>query len=389
MYNILTLDNIAQKGLDKLPAEQFTAATKIDNPHAILVRSSKMHEMQFEDNLLCIARAGAGTNNIPIDRCTQNGIAVFNTPGANANAVKELSLAGLILASRKIAQGIIWAKGLEGDVNAQVEKGKKAFAGPEIAGKVLGVIGLGAIGVMVANAALELGMEVIGYDPYLNVEGAWHLSSRVIRATELDELTAKCDYITLHLPANQTTEKMVNAAFIAKCKDNVRIINYARGELINTTDIKAALECGKVAAYVADFPTVELLDTPNAVFTPHLGASTPESEENCAVMAAKEVYDYLLYGNVVNSVNLPECVLPYTGKTRIAVINENIPNMVGTIANVFAKEAVNIDNMINKSRGEYAYTLIDVDNLNDKTEKLLNELNAVDGIIKVRIIKRG
>lgn len=389
MYNILTLDNIAQKGLDKLPAEQFTTANKIDNPHAILVRSSKMHEMQFDDNLLCIARAGAGTNNIPIDRCTRNGIAVFNTPGANANAVKELTIAGLILASRKIAQGIIWAKGLEDDVNAQVEKGKKAFAGPEIAGKVLGVIGLGAIGVMVANAALELGMEVIGYDPYLNVEGAWHLSSRIIRATELDELTDKCDYITLHLPANPTTEKMVNAAFITKCKDNVRIINYARGELVSTNDIKAALECGKVAAYVADFPTEDLLDTPNAVFTPHLGASTPESEENCAVMAAKEVYDYLLYGNVVNSVNLPECTLPYTGKTRIAVINENIPNMVGTIANVFAKEAVNIDNMINKSRGEYAYTLIDVDNLNDKTEELLNELNAVNGIIKVRIIKRG
>ena len=389
MYNILTLDNIAQKGLDKLPAEEFAHGKEIDNPTGILVRSTKMHDMEFGENLLGIARAGAGTNNIPIDRCSQQGIVVFNTPGANANAVKELTLAGLLLASRKIAQGIIWAKDLEGDVNAQVEKGKKAFVGPEITGKVLGVVGLGAIGVMVANAALELGMEVIGYDPYLNVDAAWHLSSHVEREIDLDELIKKCDYITLHIPANKDTQGMVNADFLAKCKDNVRIINYARGELVDDAAMKDALEAGKVAAYAADFPTETLLKVQNTVFTPHLGASTPESEENCAVMAAKEIREYILYGNIINSVNLPDCVLPYTGKTRIAVINKNIPNMVGTIATVFANEGINIDNMINKSRGEYAYTLIDVDNMNDKAEALIKDLNEVDGIIRVRIIKRG
>lgn len=388
MYNILTLDNIAEKGLAILPDEEFAHDKEINNPHGILVRSTKMHEMDFDENLLCIARAGAGINNIPIERCTEQGIAVFNTPGANANAVKELTLAGLFMASRKITDGIIWAKGLQEDINAQVEKGKKAFAGPEIAGKLLGVIGLGAIGVGVANAALELGMEVIGYDPYLNVDRALHLSSRVKRETDIDELIKKCDYITLHIPANKETKEMVNENFIAKCKDNVRILNYARGELVDEKAMKDALETGKVAAYVADFPTETLINTPNTVFTPHLGASTPESEENCAVMAAKEIREYILYGNIVNSVNLPECVMPYIGKTRIAVINKNIPNMVGTIATVFAKEDINIDNMINKSRGEYAYTLIDVDNMNDKTDELLNELNAVDGIVKVRMIKR-
>lgn len=388
MYNILTLDNIAEKGLAILPDEEFAHGKEINNPHGILVRSTKMHEMNFDENLLCIARAGAGTNNIPIERCTEQGIAVFNTPGANANAVKELTLAGLFMASRKITDGIIWAKDLQEDINAQVEKGKKAFAGPEIAGKLLGVIGLGAIGVGVANAALELGMEVIGYDPYLNVDRALHLSSRVKRETDIDELIKKCDYITLHIPANKETKEMVNENFIAKCKDNVRILNYARGELVDEKAMKDALETGKVAAYVADFPTETLINAPNTVFTPHLGASTPESEENCAVMAAKEIREYILYGNIVNSVNLPECVMPYIGKTRIAVINKNIPNMVGTIATVFAKEDINIDNMINKSRGEYAYTLIDVDNMNDKTDELLNELNAVDGIVKVRMIKR-
>ena len=389
MYKILTLNEISQNGLKRLPADTFQYGKDLTDAEGILVRSQKMHDMELSENLLAIARAGAGTNNIPIDKCTEKGIVVFNTPGANANAVKELTLAGLLMASRKIAQGINWAAGLEGDVSAQVEKGKKAFVGPEISGKCLGIIGLGAIGVMVANATLDLGMEVIGYDPFLQVDAAWHLSRRAVRETDLDALIQKSDYITIHVPANKDTIGIINDEFLAKCKDGVRIVNFARGELVDNEAMKRALQSGKVAAYVADFPDPELMKFDNVVMTPHLGASTPESEENCAMMAADELKDYLLYGNITHSVNLPDCSIPYTGKPRVAIVNKNIPNMIGSITTIFAKANVNIDNMINRSRGNWAYTLIDVDDFHGNGANLVKELEAVDGIVKARIVQEG
>jgi len=387
MYNILTLNEISENGLKRLPEADFAWGKDVKNADGILVRSQNMHGYDFNDELLAIARAGAGTNNIPIDECSEKGIVVFNTPGANANAVKELTVAGLLFASRKIAQGIKWAGTLEGDVTAQVEKGKKAFVGPEIYGKTLGVIGLGAIGVMVANAALDLGMEVIGYDPYLGVQAAWHLSRRCEYETNLDALIAKCDYITIHVPVTKDTEGIINADFLGKCRNGVRILNFARGELVDVASMKAAIENGKVAAYVSDFPEPELMAFDNVVATPHLGASTPESEDNCAVMAADEIKDYLMYGNITHSVNFPDCVVPYGGKPRIAIINKNIPNMIGSISTIFAKENVNIDNMTNKSRGGWAYTLIDVDDWGTNRELLIEELKKVDGIVKVRVVR--
>lgn len=387
MYNILTLNEISKGGLALLENDKFTCSKDIENPDGILVRSAKMHDMELPKNLLAVARAGAGVNNIPIDKCTENGVVVFNTPGANANAVKELTIAGLILSCRKIAQGIAWAKTLDGDVAAQVEKGKKAFVGPEIAGKKLGVIGLGAIGVLVANAAVEMGMEVIGYDPFLNVSAAWHLSRRVERETDLDNLLEKCDFITIHIPATAETKGYIGEDFLSKCKNGVRIVNFARGELVDTAAMKNALHTGKVAVYTADFPSEDLIAEENVVMTPHLGASTPESEDLCALMAAGEMRNYLLYGNIEKSVNLPDCVVPFTGKPRITIINKNIPNMIGSVTAIFAREGVNIDNMINRSRGAWAYTMIDVDGLGGKADELKAELEAVDGIVKVRIIE--
>ena len=390
MYKIQTLNQISEMGLKQLPADSFVYGNDITDPDGILVRSQNMHDTELPENLLAIARAGAGTNNIPTGKCTEKGIVVFNTPGANANAVKELTLAGLLLSSRKISKGIQWVEGLEGDdIAAQVESGKKAFVGPEISGKCLGIIGLGAIGVMVANAALDLGMEVVGYDPYLQIDAAWHLSRRAVRAPEIDELIAKSDYITIHIPANKNTVGTINGDFLNKCKDGVRILNFARGELVDTPAMKAALESGKVASYVSDFPDKELLGMPNVIFTPHLGASTPESEENCAVMAVQEIYEYMLYGNITHSVNFPDCSIPYSGKPRIAVIHRNVPNMIGSITTIFAKAGVNIDNMINKSRGDWAYTLIVADDLHGQAQKLTDELNAVDGITRVRVIQEN
>ncbi len=387
MFKIKTLNQISENGLKNLPEDTFVHGGDIAEPDGILVRSANMHGMDLPESLLAIARAGAGTNNIPIDECSRKGIVVFNTPGANANAVKELTIAGLLMASRKIAQGIQWTCGLDGDVTEKVEKGKKAYIGPEIYGKCLGIIGLGAIGVLVANAAIDLGMEVIGYDPFLQIESAWHLSRRAELAADLDELIRKSDYITIHVPANKSTEKMINAEFIAKCKDGVRIVNFARGELVDVAAMKDALECGKVSSYVCDFPDTALMHMPNVVMTPHLGASTPESEENCAVMAVAELSDYLLHGNIVHSVNFPDCSIPYTGKSRVATVHRNIPNMIGSVTTVFAKEGINIDNMINKSRGDWAYTLIDVDDLHGKGNIIVKNLEDVEGIVRVRIIK--
>ena len=347
-----------------------------------------MHDMEFNKNLLAIARAGAGTNNIPVERCVQEGIVVFNTPGANANAVKELVIAALLLTSRKIVPGIEWAGTLKGkgdEVGKLVEKGKSSFVGPEIAGKTLGVVGLGAIGILVANAAEALGMKVMGYDPFLSVEGAWGLSSNTQRALTLEEIYANCDYISLHVPLTPDTKEMINASTIAQMKEHVRILNFARGDLVNNTDLLNALSDGKVAAYATDFPNDALLGVENVLAIPHLGASTPESEDNCACMAADEIKDYLENGNIKNSVNLPNVSMPReNGAKRVCIIHQNIPNMISTLTGVLANIGVNIENMQSKSKKEYAYTILDVTgNVNDDTVKAINDN---DGIIFVRVI---
>ena len=368
--------------------ENYHVGEDVENPDAILVRSAAMHDMEFNKNLLAIARAGAGTNNIPVERCVQEGIVVFNTPGANANAVKELVIAALLLTSRKIVPGIEWAGTLKGkgdEVGKLVEKGKSSFVGPEIAGKTLGVVGLGAIGILVANAAEALGMKVMGYDPFLSVEGAWGLSSNTQRALTLEEIYANCDYISLHVPLTPDTKEMINAATIAQMKEHVRILNFARGDLVNNTDLLKALSDGKVAAYATDFPNDALLGVENVLAIPHLGASTPESEDNCACMAADEIKDYLENGNIKNSVNLPNVSMPReNGAKRVCIIHQNIPNMISTLTGVLANIGVNIENMQSKSKKEYAYTILDVTgNVNDDTVKAINDN---DGIIFVRVI---
>lgn len=386
MFKIKTLNKISQKGLKRLSPESYIYADDIENPDAVLVRSASMHDAVMGDNLLAIARAGAGVNNIPVETCGEKGIVVFNTPGANANAVKELVLAGLFLSSRKIVAGIEWARTLKGgdDVKKAVEKGKGAFAGPEISGKKLGVIGLGAIGANVANCAVALGMEVYGYDPFMSVDTAWHLSSSIKHALDIKEIFAECDYITLHVPLNDSTRNTVCADTLAVMKDGVRILNFARGELVNSADIISALESGKVASYVTDFPSDELLGVDGIIAIPHLGASTPESEDNCARMAVRQLKDYLENGNIVNSVNLPSVSALHSSACRICLIHRNIPNMLTQISGIVSAENVNIDNMLNKSRGELAYTMIDVPAAGDS---VIEKLTGIDGMIKVRVIK--
>ena len=387
MYQVKCLNKISPLGTSRL-GENYHVGEDVENPDAILVRSAAMHDMEFNKNLLAIARAGAGTNNIPVERCVQEGIVVFNTPGANANAVKELVIAALLLTSRKIVPGIEWAGTLKGkgdEVGQLVEKGKSSFVGPEIAGKTLGVVGLGAIGILVANAAEALGMKVMGYDPFLSVEGAWGLSSNTQRALTLEEIYANCDYISLHVPLTPDTKEMINAATIAQMKEHVRILNFARGDLVNNTDLLKALSDGKVAAYATDFPNDALLGVENVLAIPHLGASTPESEDNCACMAADEIKDYLENGNIKNSVNLPNVSMPReNGAKRVCIIHQNIPNMISTLTGVLANIGVNIENMQSKSKKEYAYTILDVTgNVNDDTVKAINDN---DGIIFVRVI---
>ncbi len=387
MKNILLLNKIAKIGLSVLDAENYACSDSVANPDAIMVRSAAMHEMEIPESVIAIARAGAGVNNIPLDKCTEAGIAVFNTPGANANAVKELVLAGLLLSSRKIAQGIDWAKTLAGkdDAAKLVEKGKSRFVGPEIEGKTLGIIGLGAIGVLVANAAVKLGMEVIGFDPYISVDGAWGLSRAVKHAKTLDEIYAVSDYITVHVPLNDSTENTISKDSIAKMKDGVRILNFARGGLVNSDDIKAALEAGKVSCYVTDFPDASVIGVENIIAIPHLGASTPESEDNCAVMAAKELKAYIENGNVINSVNFPCVSEPRTTDVRICVLHKNVPNMINHISAILGDKNINIEHFSNKSRGDIAYSIIDVaGTAPDDTEDVIS---AIDGVIKVRIIK--
>ncbi|MBR3908636.1 MAG: phosphoglycerate dehydrogenase [Clostridia bacterium] len=386
MYKIKTYNKISKSGLSNFD-DKYTVGDEVENADGAIVRSASLHDTEFPASLQAIARAGAGTNNIPIDRCSEQGIVVFNTPGANANAVKELVLAGLFISSRRVVSGIEWAKTLKGngdEVGKMVEKGKSAFAGPEIKGKKLGVIGLGAIGVMVANSANALGMQVYGYDPYLSVKSAWNLTHNAVYIGDINEIFAECDYITVHVPLTDTTKNLINADSIAKMKNGVRILNFSRAALVDSAAIKAALESGKVASYVTDFPTDEVLGVDGIIAIPHLGASTPESEENCATMAAKELVDYIENGNIVNSVNLPEVTMPRSGDQRVCVIHKNIPNMLTKITGLIANDNVNIENLLNKSRGDYAYTMLDIGEAD--TAQLQGEIEAIDGVIRVRFI---
>ncbi len=386
MYNIKTYNKISKVGLTEF-TDNYKVADDAPAPVGAIVRSAALHDTEFDDSLLAIARAGAGTNNIPIERCTSQGIAVFNTPGANANAVKELVIAGLLLSSRKIVPAIEWAKTLKGngsEVGKMVEKGKSAFAGPEIRGKSIGVIGLGAIGVLVANAANALGMKVYGYDPYLSVKSAWNLTHNAVYIADIKEIYEKCDYITIHVPLTPDTKGFINSDAIALMKDEVRVLNFSRAELVNSADMIVALESGKVASYVTDFPTDELIGIGGVIAIPHLGASTPESEDNCAKMAAKELMDYIENGNIENSVNLPAISMPRSGDKRICVIHKNVPNMLTAITSTVAEDNVNIENLLNKSRGDIAYTMLDIDEADYDT--IYNQLNAIEDVIKVRII---
>ena len=388
MYRIQTLNKISSAGLAVLDKKYFQISDTMEQPHGIMVRSAPMGDYEFPKALRAIARAGAGVNNIPVDRCSENGIVVFNTPGANANAVKELVLAALLVSSRDIVGSTKWVreKAAECEVSTVVEKGKAQFAGPELAGKTLGIIGLGAIGTLVANMAISLGMDVYGYDPYLSVDTALRLDRSVHHANDLDTIFQRSDYITIHVPYNASTKDTIDAAAINKMKGNVRIINLARGELVNNDDIIEALNNGRVARYVTDFPNNALLEAKNVVAFPHLGASTPESEENCAVMAAKELKDYLENGNITNSVNMPNLTMERTGVARVCVIHRNVPSMLANIMAVLSKEGINIEHMTNKSRGDYAYTVLDVDTLID--DEVRREMKAIENVVRVRILQQ-
>ena len=384
--NICTLNKIAACGTARFDAAKYTVTEDLSTATGVMVRSAAMHDMDLPDSLLAIARAGAGVNNIPVDKCSETGVVVFNTPGANANAVKELVIAGLLISSRKVISGIEWAKTLQGQegVAKLVEKGKSAFVGPEIKGKRLGVIGLGAIGILVANAAHSLGMEVYGYDPYLSVDAAWGLSRSIIHATSLDQIYANCDYITVHVPLTPDTKGMFNAAAFAAMPDGVRILNFSRADLVNIPDMKEALASGKVAAYVVDFPTEDILGVENVIAIPHLGASTPESEENCAAMAAQELRDYLVNGNITNSVNMPSVSQEWSGIARVCIIHKNVPAMLTKIMTTLSDDNINVENMTNKSKGDYAYTIVDVDS--PVTDEAIADLKAIPGIIRMRLI---
>ena len=385
-YQIQTLNAISPAIYTQL-GEHYHVNDHAEQPDAILVRSASMHDLPLAPSVLCIARAGAGTNNIPIDACTQAGVCVLNTPGANANAVCEMVLAAMLLSCRDIVGGIEWARGLKGQgdgIEKAVEKGKKAFVGPELRGKTLGVIGLGAIGVLVANAAVALGMNVVGYDPMISVEHAWKLSQRVKHENSLDELFAACDFITVHVPMNDKTRGMIGRRALSLCKKGVRILNYARGGLVDEAALLEALADGRVAAYVTDFPSDALLGAKGVICTPHLGASTPESEENCAVMAAQELKDYLENGNIQNSVNLPTLVQPWSGVSRLCIIHRNAPGAIASITGVLSKDGVNVANMTNKSKKDYAYTVVDVDSRIG--ESVADTIRALDVVLRVRLL---
>lgn len=385
MKNILLMNKIAKVGTDVFDRSEYAVGDALDNPVAMMVRSAALHDVEFGRDLLAIARCGAGVNNIPVDRCAEQGIVVFNTPGANANGVKELALCALMLASRDIVGGVEWAKTLTQDVAKSVEKGKSAYGGCEIAGKTLGVIGLGAIGGLVANAAHHLGMEVLGCDPYITVNAAWSLSRSVEKAATYDEIYEKADYITLHVPATPTTKNMINRDTIAKMRDGVRIINLARADLVDAEALKEALASGKVAAYVTDFPTEATQGVKGIVSIPHLGACTEESEDNCAVMAAHELDEFLKTGNIKNSVNYPNVQLPVApGTHRLCVMHKNVPNTLSFITSQVSASGINIENMANGSKGDYAYTIVETkEKVKDETVALIEQNDA---FIRVRNI---
>ncbi|MDR2607831.1 MAG: phosphoglycerate dehydrogenase [Treponema sp.] len=389
MFKIQTMNKISALGLDLFPRDKYEVASEIPHPDAILVRSADLHAIEIPSSVKAIARAGAGYNNIPVSSCSERGIVVFNTPGGNANAVKELVLASLLLSSRNILGGVIWGNSIADmadQVPDLVEKGKNQFEGPELFGKTLGVVGLGAIGALVANAAIALGMEVTGYDPYISVDAAWSLSHQVQRADTLEGLLSKADYVTLHLPLSDTTRGLLNAEKFRFMKKGSRIINLARGGLVNEADVIAALEEGKLAGYVTDFPSAELLACKKAICIPHLGASTPEAEDNCAVMAARQIIDYLESGAIKNSVNFPRCRLDIRSGHRLLVVNRNIPNMVGQITTILASSDINITDLINHHRDEIAYNIIDTEQMIPAAA--LEQIVAVNGIIKVRVIEQ-
>ena len=387
MFRIKTMNKIAQVGLNQFPAD-YQVGDSVEGEEGILVRSAKLHDYPFPDTLWGIARAGAGTNNIPVAECAQKGIVVFNTPGANANGVKELVLAALLMASRDLVGGVTWVKAQaatpDTDVAAAVEKGKSAFVGPELYRKTLGVIGLGAIGALVANAALSLGMEVYGYDPFLSVDTALRLDRHVHVVKDVAELYRVSDYVTIHVPYTPDTRHTINADTIAQMKDGVRVVNLARGELVDDEAMMAALERGKVARYVTDFPNNTITLAPNVVPIPHLGASTPESEDNCAIMAAQQLRDFLENGNIKNSVNFPNVEMERSGVQRLCIIHRNIPAMLANITAQLSGDGVNVENMTNKSRGDFAYTLVDVGSAVE--ESVIDDIRAIDGIIRVRVI---
>jgi D-3-phosphoglycerate dehydrogenase len=387
MFKIQTLNKISSTGLSLLPYDNYESASEITNPDAILVRSFKMHDMDLPENLLAIGRAGAGVNNIPVDKCSKLGIVVFNTPGANANAVKELVLASLFLSSRDIVGGIKWAQDLIGkgeEVPKLIEKGKSTFVGPEISGKTLGIIGLGAIGRLVANAAENLGMKVVGFDPYISVDAAWGLSQHVKKAKGFEHLFSQSDYVSLHVPLTEDTKGLIDKSKFKMMKEGVRILNFARGGLISEPDLYEALESGIVSCMVTDFPNEAMLKHDKIIGIPHLGASTPESESNCAVMAVNQVRDYLENGNIRNSVNFPEAEMPRNGSCRLCIVNENIPKMVGQITTVLANENINIEEMLNRHHEGLAYNIIDVNQ--EITEDQIKKIKDIKGVIRVRAI---
>ena len=389
MYKVQTMNVIADKGQDVLRAAGFAVSPEEENPDALLIRSAKLHDAVFGPELLCIGRAGIGVDNIPVERCTEEGIAVFSTPGANADSVKELLLCALTMASRDIVGAVEWVKSLAGEgdrIPALVEKGKNAFIGPEISGKKLGVIGLGAIGSRVANAALRLDMEVYGYDPYLSVDSAWNLSSKVQHVTDLDALYRTCDYLTMHIHYTPETKHYLNADAFAKMKPGMRIMNFARGELVDDDALIAALDSGKVAQYVTDFPNGKLVGMPNVIALPHLGATTPEAEEKCAVMAAQEILDYLKNGNIRNSVNFPSATLDRLGESRLCLLHVNKPGMLNRFLEIIAAGDVNVEHMLNKARGDIAYTIFDTATALDET--VAEQMRAIPGVRRVRLLGR-
>ncbi|HEQ70959.1 MAG TPA: 3-phosphoglycerate dehydrogenase [Spirochaetia bacterium] len=387
MYKIQTLNNISEKGLMLFPKEGFHIGEKVTDPDGIIVRSFKMNDMELPVTLKGIARAGAGVNNIPVSRCTEKGIVVFNTPGANANSVKELVLSALFLSTRHLYDAIDWVKGIAGkgdEVPKMVEKGKSQFTGPEIKGKKLGVIGLGAIGSMVANDAVALGMEVSGFDPYISVEAAWGLSSSVKRAKSVDALLADSDFITLHIPLVDGTKGFLNKERFSQMKKGAVVLNFARGELVDTAALKAAIGSETVAAYVTDFPNDDLLGQDKVIPIPHLGASTPEAEENCAVMAVKQLKDFLEKGNIVNSVNFPNCEMEMTGATRLVIANKNVPKMINQITTALAEQKINIAEMLNRHKDDVAYNIIDVEGV--VKPEVIDKITKIEGVLMARLI---